>query len=206
LLRDIYLRSFSEQSDFRVQTTYTTEVLKVKTVSLCGASIIRRSLCWKNTREICDVTGQIVQDSTNLVTPFNTKYEESKPCTEKRLVTHLSYILKLLTHTSRFPIGCKQGWAQQKIHSSYRAWLIRTYRDFLGEEIRNDGGETRKEWRQKDADIPDVYGEVDWSEKMVEGRRCDHQARINGPADDSAQRIPCSVVKPIMELVESFRG
>ena len=28
--------------------------------------------------------------------------------------------------------------------------------------------------------------------------------RVDGPSDDPAQRVPCSVVKPVMEAVEAF--
>ena len=41
---------------------------------------------------------------------------------------------------------------------------------------------------------------------MVNDGRSDHQPRIDGATNDPSQRIPSSVVEPIVKLVKSFVG
>lgn len=39
---------------------------------------------------------------------------------------------------------------------------------------------------------------------MVDGAAGDHQAGVQGASSNSTERVPCSVVKPIPELVEAI--
>lgn len=39
---------------------------------------------------------------------------------------------------------------------------------------------------------------------MVDGAAGDHQAWVQGASSNSTERVPCSVVKPIPELVEAI--
>lgn len=39
---------------------------------------------------------------------------------------------------------------------------------------------------------------------MVDGAAGDHEAGVQGASSNSTERVPCSVVKPIPELVEAI--
>ena len=32
---------------------------------------------------------------------------------------------------------------------------------------------------------------------MIEGSRCDHQAGVDGAADDTAERVPRAIIEPV---------
>lgn len=39
---------------------------------------------------------------------------------------------------------------------------------------------------------------------MVDGTRSDHQSWVEGASSDTAERVPCSVVEPVPEVVEAI--
>lgn len=77
---------------------------------------------------------------------------------------------------------------------------------FLGQGISDQRGERWKERRQKHAHISDIDGDVQHPHEPVEGRRGDHQAGVNGAANDASQRIPGAIIEPVVELVEALLG
>ena len=75
-----------------------------------------------------------------------------------------------------------------------------------GELVGDDGGEGGKEGRQEDADLAHVHRQVEGGQHPVDGGRGHHQARVDGPADDPAQRVPGAIVEPVVEGVEALLG
>ena len=67
---------------------------------------------------------------------------------------------------------------------------------FLGEQVRRDASLTCHERREHDAHITDVDGEVEQVQQVVEHSGRVHQARVDRPADEPAQRVPRRVVEP----------
>ena len=57
---------------------------------------------------------------------------------------------------------------------------------------------------QKHTDITDINGDVQVVQHMVEWCRCDHQTRVDGATNDTAQRVPGTVIKPVVKLIEPF--
>ena len=43
-------------------------------------------------------------------------------------------------------------------------------------------------------------------EDVVDDTGGDHEAGVDGAADDTSEGIPCSVVKPVVEIVEPILG
>lgn len=78
--------------------------------------------------------------------------------------------------------------------------------DLFGQQIGDDRCEGGEERSEEDAYVPDVDGDVEQPHQTIEYGRCDHQAGINRAADDPSQRIPGSVIEPIVEVVESLFG
>lgn len=72
----------------------------------------------------------------------------------------------------------------------------------LCEEVGGDGCEAREDWRQEDANVPDVDGQVEWVKDVVDGTGGEHQARVHSASDDAPQRVPRSLVEPVEEVVE----
>ena len=75
-----------------------------------------------------------------------------------------------------------------------------------GEEVRDQGGEGAEQGCQEDADVADVEGDVAQVGKEVEDGGGDHEAGVDGAADDPAQRVPGPVVEPVVEGVETLVG
>jgi len=78
--------------------------------------------------------------------------------------------------------------------------------DLLREGVGHQRGQRGEEGRQEDAHVPDVDGHVQQPHQAVQGRRGEHQARVNGAADDASQGIPGAVIEPVVELVEALLG
>ena len=97
--------------------------------------------------------------------------------------------------------------------------------------VCNNGGQRGEEGGQEHTHIADVNGNVDVVHYMVEEGRGDHQtctkkgmmclplqypsmevtdvmrlrlAWVNGPPNDPAQGVPCPVIEPVVEAVETF--
>lgn len=76
----------------------------------------------------------------------------------------------------------------------------------IGKEVGGDGGKTREGGREKDADIPDINGDREGSEGVVDGATGHHEARVEGASRDTAEGVPCPVIEPIPEVVEAVRN
>ena len=76
--------------------------------------------------------------------------------------------------------------------------------ELRGEQVSNDGREGGEEGSQKDTDFPDINGDIDGVEKMVDGAGSDHETGVDGSSDNPTQGVPSSVVKPVVETVESM--
>lgn len=76
----------------------------------------------------------------------------------------------------------------------------------LGEEVDCDGGVGREDGRGEDTHVAHVHGEVEGVEEPVHGRSGGHEARVDGAADNAAQRVPRPVIEPVQEIVGAFRG
>ena len=76
----------------------------------------------------------------------------------------------------------------------------------IGEEVGGDGGKTRKGGCEEDADIPDIHGNREGSERVVDDAAGDHETGVEGAARDAAQRMPCAVIEPVPEVVEAVRN
>eukprot|EP00053_Salpingoeca_punica_P010929 m.97584 g.97584 ORF g.97584 m.97584 type:complete len:573 (+) comp15536_c0_seq2:800-2518(+) len=74
----------------------------------------------------------------------------------------------------------------------------------LGDQVGDDGGERGEERGEEDADVADVHGHVDVVHEVEDERGGDHEARVDGAADDAAERVPGAVVKPVVEVVEAL--
>lgn len=59
-------------------------------------------------------------------------------------------------------------------------------------------------WREKHADFPDMNLDVQRIQYEMNGAGRNHQAGINGAADDTSQRIPSAFVEPIQKRIKSI--
>lgn len=80
------------------------------------------------------------------------------------------------------------------------------YVDLFCQQVGDDRSERGEERGEKDAHIPDVHGEVDEPQQAVERGRGDHQAGIDGAADDPSQGIPGALIEPVVKVVETLLG
>ena len=78
------------------------------------------------------------------------------------------------------------------------------YLELLCEEVGDKGGEGGKEGGKEDADVADINADVKKVQELVDEGGRDHEPRIDGAADDAAERIPCAVIKPVVEVEETF--
>lgn len=76
----------------------------------------------------------------------------------------------------------------------------------LGQRIGDQCGEGREERCQEYAHISYIDGYVQHPHQPIQGRRGEHQAGVDGAADDAAQRIPGAIIEPIVKLVEALLG
>jgi hypothetical protein len=76
----------------------------------------------------------------------------------------------------------------------------------IRQQVRGDGGVGSKDGRQEHTHVTNVDGDVQIVQHAVDGGSSGHQARVNGATDDTAQWVPCTVIKPIQKVVETFRG
>ncbi|KAJ8524775.1 hypothetical protein ON010_g16341 [Phytophthora cinnamomi] len=74
----------------------------------------------------------------------------------------------------------------------------------LGQQVAGDGRVGREERRQEHARVAHVDGDVEQVEHPVHERRRVHEPRVDGAADDAAQRVPRAVVEPVEELEEAL--
>ena len=75
-----------------------------------------------------------------------------------------------------------------------------------GKKVGDDDGERREHGRQEHANVAHVDGEVEEVERVIEDCWGDHEARVNCAADDASERIPDTIVEPVVERVEAFVG
>lgn len=69
-------------------------------------------------------------------------------------------------------------------------------------QIRRDRGKPRESRREHDTDIPDIHGEIQPVQDVVDDARGDHESREDGRADGSTERVPCCRVEPVPEFLE----
>lgn len=62
----------------------------------------------------------------------------------------------------------------------------------------------RKQRCQKHTHVAHIDGDVEDVQQFVNYSSRNHQARVDGPADDSAEWIPCAIIKPVQEAVKTF--
>ena len=60
--------------------------------------------------------------------------------------------------------------------------------ELLGEEVGGDGGEAGEEGGEEDADVPDVDGDVEHAQDVVDAPAGQHQTRVHCAADNSVKR------------------
>ena len=75
--------------------------------------------------------------------------------------------------------------------------------EFRGQEVGDDGREGGEEGGEEHADLPHINGHVESVKDVEDGAGRNHQSGVNGASDNAAQRIPGSVIKPVVEIVES---
>ena len=132
--------------------------------------------------------------------------------------------LEIRTHRTNFIIQKSRIWRQQvteartklSVSDSYRSADVSWYDgnegrcekasasapQLLCEEVGGDGCEAREDWRQEDANVPDVDGQVEWVKDVVDGTGGEHQARVHSASDNTPQGVPRSLVEPVEEVVE----
>lgn len=74
----------------------------------------------------------------------------------------------------------------------------------IGQPVCCESSETREARGEQDTDVPDVNGNGQEAEGMVDNAAGGHEAGIKSSSSDTAQRVPCSVVEPVPEAVESI--
>ena len=75
--------------------------------------------------------------------------------------------------------------------------------EFLGQEVGGDRRQSREERSQEDTDVSDVNRDVEEAQHVMNGAGGDHQAGVDSPTYDPAQRVPGSLVKPVEEIIIS---
>lgn len=71
--------------------------------------------------------------------------------------------------------------------------------DLLGEEVGRERGQAREGRRELDADLADVDGDREHVQNLPDEAARDHEAGVQGSADDAAERVPCCRVEPVPE-------
>ena len=72
------------------------------------------------------------------------------------------------------------------------------------EEVRHDGGQRGEEGGEEHANLPDINTDVDAVEKVVDDAGGDHETGVDGSSNDTTQRIPGTIIKPVVEIVETI--
>jgi hypothetical protein len=62
-------------------------------------------------------------------------------------------------------------------------------------------GQSTEAGSKKYTDVTDVNRQVDGPQKIVYDTASRHQARVDSPADDTSQWIPCCGIKPVPEFL-----
>jgi hypothetical protein len=88
------------------------------------------------------------------------------------------------------------GDCQRKGRSAVTGWLAERHA-----QIRSPSGETTEGWSQHDANIPNVYGDVKDAEDVPNDTRSRHQPGVDGPTDDTSERVPSRRVEPVPEFL-----
>ena len=78
------------------------------------------------------------------------------------------------------------------------------YLQFFGQQVGNNDGETWKQGCQENTNIANINGDMKPSQAMIDRRWGDHQSRVDRSTNDTSQRVPGSVIEPIVERVEPF--
>lgn len=76
----------------------------------------------------------------------------------------------------------------------------------LGQRIGDQCGQRWEERCQEYAHISYINRYIQHPHYPVQGCWGEHQAGIDGAADDAAQRIPGAIIEPIVKLVEALLG
>lgn len=74
----------------------------------------------------------------------------------------------------------------------------------IGKEICGVGGQARESRCEKNADVSNIDGDSEGTESVVDDAAGHHQTRIEGTSGNPTKRMPCSVIEPIPEVVESI--
>lgn len=78
--------------------------------------------------------------------------------------------------------------------------------ELFGEQVGDDCCKRGEERREEHANVANVHGDVEPVEDVKERSGRDHETGIDGAADDTAERVPGSVVEPVVERVEALFG
>ena len=76
----------------------------------------------------------------------------------------------------------------------------------VGKEIGGKGRQAGEGGREEHANVSNVDGDSESSEGVVDDTAGDHQARVERSSGHTTERMPCSVIEPVPELVEAVRN
>lgn len=76
----------------------------------------------------------------------------------------------------------------------------------IGEEVSGIGRQAGAGGGQEDTDVANIDGDREEAEEVVEDTAGDHETRVQSTTGNSTQRVPCSVIEPIPEVVETVRN
>lgn len=76
----------------------------------------------------------------------------------------------------------------------------------IGEEVSGIGRQAGAGGGQEDTDVANIDGDGEEAEEVVEDTAGDHEARVQSTTGNSTQRVPCSVIEPVPEVVKAVRN
>jgi hypothetical protein len=71
-------------------------------------------------------------------------------------------------------------------------------------QVRRIGGESAEPRSEQDTNVPDIDREMQRMKKVVDDTTGRHQTGVDGPANDTAQGVPCSRVEPVPEFLQTL--
>ena len=81
---------------------------------------------------------------------------------------------------------------------------MHSYLQFLCEMVSDDGCERGEKRSKEHTDVPDLDRDVEEMKDVINQGRCNHQSRIDGSSYNTTQRIPSSIIEPVVKIVKSF--
>lgn len=75
---------------------------------------------------------------------------------------------------------------------------------FIGKEVGSERRQSRKGRGEENANVSNIDGDRQGAEGVVDDARRDHETGVQSTTSDTAKGMPCSVVEPVPELVESI--